>query len=214
MTYIFALRPVTDERLLPQLDAVLEQRPELLEHGQLPKLWRAVDGLDIQLSVPEATLRRRRLRYRALGVLLLVMSFFLFVPDFLAHQPLSGSMLVGVGAFIWGIFALLGQARQPKKEVPETSAQRLLCDLGSPGRKGVHAIFSEDALAVETPDGDRDTIAYAAMERALETEELLVLADASRVVTLQKSELSWGEWEDFRAFLAEKVEVRAVPHER
>ena len=214
MTYIFALRSVTDKRLLPQLDAALAAYSELGAREPLPKVWRAVDGTGIGTSVSAAVLRRRRRRGVVMGILLLIMGFFLFVPDFLAHQPLSGSMLVGMGAFLWGIIALLGRDRKPKEAAPETPAQQLLTELGGSGRKGAHAIFSEDALAVETPDGERAELGFAALDAVLETRDLLFLIGATCAVTLQKSELSWGEWPEFREFLAEKTEIEVVLHQK
>ncbi|MBQ9648656.1 MAG: YcxB family protein [Oscillospiraceae bacterium] len=215
MTYIFALCPVADEHMLTQLDAVLGRREELLEREQLPNVWRAIEKLEI--AAPREAgggMRRRRLRYRTLGAMLLLLGALLAIPELFELRELSVSLIVGVLAIVWGLFALVGQDRReaPKQKPPETAAQQLLHALGGVGRSGAYAIFSEDALAVETPDGERVEIGYAALEAVLETRDLLFLSDAAYAVTLQKRELSWGEWAEFRDFLVEKADVAIVPH--
>ena len=214
MTYIFALRSVTDERLLPQLEAVFERCPELPAREQLPKAWRAVERVEpAPPRVTDSGIRRRRLRYRTLGVMLLLLGALLVVPEFLSAREISSSLVVGALALAWGSFVLIDRDRRTRKrEKPETPAQRLLHELGGLGRAGAHAIFTGDALSVETPDGERVELGYAVFEMILETRDFLLLLDASRAVILQKNELSWGEWADFREFLAEKADIQIVPH--
>ena len=208
MTCIFALRSVTDKTLLPQLAAALERHPELAEREQVPPVWRAPERIAVSASqAPDARTRRRRLRYKTLGVMMLILGVLLIVPELFARER-SGSLLVGAIAFAWGVFTLAERDRKvQERERPETPPERLLCDLGGMGRDGAHAIFGEDELALETPDGERVAFPYGGVEYALETRDLLLLTGEARVVTLQKSEMSWGEWPEFRDFLAEKVEI-------
>ena len=213
MTYIFALRPLTDEWLLPQLEAMLARRPELEERTQTPQVWRAVELPSAPPQRPQdARTRRRRLRYRTLGVMMLLLGALLVIPELVARE-ISGSLIVGAIALAWGIFTLAERDRRVAERVhPETPAQRLLNDLGGLGRDGAHAIFNDDELALETPDGERVQFSYSDLESVLETRDLLLLSDESRALTLQKRELSWGEWAEFRDFLAEKADIQIVSH--
>lgn len=208
MTFIFALRSVTDKTLLPQFAAALEQHPELMERAQTPQVWRVVELPSAPPQRPQdARTRRRRLRYRTLGVMMLLLGALLVMPELIVWE-ISGSLLVGVIAIAWGIFTLAERDRRvAERERPETPAQRLLHDLGGLGRDGAHAIFNENELALETPDGERMLFPYDGISYALETDDLLFLTGASWVVTLQKRELSMGEWPEFFDFLARKTLV-------
>lgn len=207
MTCVFALRSVTDKALLPQFAAALEQCPELAEREQTPRVWRAPDRLEI--SAPQATdarTRRRRVRYKTLGTMMLLLGALLIIPELMRAREVSNTLLVGVIAVAWGVFTLVDRDRKAQeREKPETPPERLLHDLGGLGRDGAHAIFNENELALETPDGERARFPYDGIAYALETKDLLILTDETRTLTLQKGEMSWGEWEEFHVFLEEKL---------
>ena len=198
MACVFALRPVTDERLLPQLAAALERREELYARALLPDLWQGAP------PPSETVLRRRGTRRRIWGLLLLVLGVLLFAPGLAAPRELPGQLAVGAVALGWGAWALFGEALRRKPD-PDAPARRLLEALGDPSRRGAHAIFTDAALVLETPDGAHAEMGYGTVACALETRDLLLLADGARLVILQKSELTWGEWAGFREFLADRV---------
>lgn len=209
MTFIFALRSITEQALLPQLAAALEQHPELTEREQMPQVWRAPDF--VTASEPraiDARTRRRALRYHILGVMMLFLGALLVIPELMRFREASSSLTVGMLALAWGVFTLVRRDRktQPRERV-ETPPERLLHDLGGLGRDGAHAIFNENELALETPDGERMIFPYDGIAYALETDDLLFLTGASWVVTLQKRELSLGERPEFFDFLARKTLV-------
>lgn len=214
--YLFELRPVRDERLLPQLAAALDKCGELSSRGRLPALWKLIDRMGGAQTAPEEVLRRRRTRRRIYGGVLTAAGLFLLIPALTAPRELTGPLLVGAFAVAWGLYSLLrrggasgkGGEKRPLQRY-EKEARQLLDGLAEAQRAGVYVRFTDKELTVEAA-GERKAVAYAAFACAAETRDLLLLRGEASGLVLQKRELAWGNWEAFRAFLSERG-VPAAP---
>ena len=215
--YLFELAPARDERLLPQLAAALDKCGELSERKRLPALWGVIDRLSGTEKVSEEVLRRRRRRRRMYGGVLIAAGLFLLIPALMPPRELTGPIVVGALATAWGLCSLLwrggtGKAGGGKRSLQryEKEARRLMERLAEPRRAGMYVRFTDKEIAMEAA-GERKAVSYGAFECAAETRELLLLHGKTSGLVLQKRELTWGNWEAFRAFLAERgVTVEAV----
>ena len=77
-----------DERrgLREQLARALEKRMELNSRKVMPKLWAVTDRLRSVPKAPEPVLRRRRVRYKIYGVILLVLGLLLLIPGLMEPE--------------------------------------------------------------------------------------------------------------------------------
>ena len=208
--YLFELRPTADERLLPQLAAALDKCGELSARKRLPALWKHIDRLRGTQAVPEKVLRRRRIRRRIYGGVLIAAGLFLLVPALTAPREMPGPLLVGAFAVAWGLYSLLLRGGAGGKGGGKSALQRyekearlLLERLAEARRAGMYMRFTDRGMTVEAGE-ERKVISYGAFECAAETRELLLLRGKTSGIVLQKRELAWGNWEAFRAFLLER----------
>lgn len=213
--YLFELRPTYDERLLSQLVVALDKCEELSSRRHLPGLWRLIDRLRGAQRAPEAVLRRRRVRRRIYGAVLIAAGLFLLIPALTAPRELPGPLLVGALAVVWGLYSLLlrggtggTSGKKSAMQRYEKEARLLLEGLAEARRAGMHIRFADREVAMEAAGG-RKAIPYSAFECAAETRELLLLRGKASGLVLQKRELTWGNWEAFRAFLSERGVVVA-----
>lgn len=209
--YLFELGSVRDERFLPQLAAALDKCAELSARKRLPALWRVIDRLGAVGEASEEVLRRRRIRRRIYGGVLTAAGLFLLIPALTAPRELSGALFVGAVAVVWGLYSLLrrggtggGSGGKALLQRYEKEARQLMERLSEAQRAELHIRFTGKGLIVETAKGERKAIPYEAFECAAETRELLLLYGKTSGLVLQKRELTWGNWEAFRAFLAER----------
>ena len=209
--YLFELSPARDERLLPQLASALDKCAELSARKRLPALWKLVDRLRAGGEAPAEVLRRRRIRRRVYGGVLTAAGLFLLIPALVPPRETPGALLVGAFAVAWGLYSLLrrggtggGNGGRPSLQRYEKEARRLMGHLAGAQRAELHLRFTDKALSVETAKGERKALPYEAFECAAETRELLLLHGKTGALVLQKQELTWGNWEAFRAFLIER----------
>ena len=209
--YLFELAPVRDERLVPQLAAALDKCEEMVSRKRVPGLWKRIDRLNGAQRAPEEVLRRRRTRRRIYGGVLIAAGLFLLIPALVPPRDLPGPLVVGALAVAWGLYSLLrrggtgktGGGGQRSRRRYEKEARLLMERLAGAQRTGMYVRFTDKEVAVEAA-GERKTIAYGAFACAAETRELLLLRGEASGLVLQKRELTWGNWEAFRAFLTER----------
>ena len=79
MDYEFQLSPYDGASLVPQVSCALEKRTESISREKYPKMWKITDHFNSK-KVSEIVLKRRRLRYRVYGILLIIMGAFLLIP--------------------------------------------------------------------------------------------------------------------------------------
>ena len=207
--YLFELKRVQNDRLLPQLAAALDKCVELSSRKRLPVLWRLTDRLGGARKVSEEVLRRRRIRRRIHGGILTATGLFLLIPALASPRETPGAVLVGALAVAWGLYSLLrrggsGEGGGRPLQRYENEARRLLEGLAEARRAGTHVRFTDKEMAVEAAEGERKAVSYSAFECAAETRELLLLRGKTSGLVLQKRELTWGNWEAFRAFLVKR----------
>lgn len=97
-----------DERrgLREQLARALEKRMELNSRKVMPKLWAVTDRLRSVPKAPEPVLRRRRVRYKIYGVILLVLGLLLLIPGLMEPEELSAPLAAGALATVSGVLYL------------------------------------------------------------------------------------------------------------
>lgn len=182
MAYTFELRPLKSPLVLDQLGAALREREERLSRPREKR------------DSPAARRRRRARRYRAYLGALSLMGLAL---------ALRGRLVPGLTlALCCGAWLLWSREPKPPPPVP---AGRLVKELKRAERNGARVTFSEESMCLLAADGRREDVGYEALALGFESDDLLVLTGERRAVALQKLELTWGDWEDFRAFLSERV---------
>ncbi len=209
MEYVFELKPARSEQFLPQLAAALDKCEELASRKGLPWLWKLYARFRGLPKAWDKTLRWSRILYRVAGVILIAAGLVLFVPGLMAPRELTGPLIVGALSVTWGVYCLFrrvgqgrrgdGKRRLPKRMVKE--ARSLADGLADPQRAGVHVRFTEREMAFESTQGARQTLSYDTFLCGAETRELLLLRGKESGFVLQKRELTWGAWPEFRAFL-------------
>lgn len=95
MDYEFQLSPYDGASLVPQVSCALEKRTESISREKYPKMWKITDHFNSK-KVSEIVLKRRRLRYRVYGILLIIMGAF-------AYPGINGAARIG-SPFICGYF--------------------------------------------------------------------------------------------------------------
>ena len=194
MEYTFELRPLRNPAVLAQLADALEERAQLLAH---PRRERGA------LS-PKERLRRRKLRYRVylaaltfMGLVLLAFS----LPDPVGEiKTLLGGAALTVCCALW---LWLSREARPAHAAPK---DQLMTQVGKAERAGARVIFNECGMHICPARGGEELVPYGQIQFAFESDDLLVLTGSRRAMALQTRELSWGDWEEFRAFLSLRIE--------
>ncbi|MBR0313157.1 MAG: YcxB family protein [Oscillospiraceae bacterium] len=192
MEYTFELRPLRNPAVLAQLADALEERAQLLAHPRREK----------GALSPKERLRRKKLRYRVYLATLTFMGAVLLAFT-LAARELKTLL---VGAVLTGCCALwLWQSREARPP-RAASKEQLMTQAGRAERAGARVAFSEDGMRICPARGGEEQVPYGDILFAFESDDLLVLTGQSRAVALQTLELSWGDWAEFRAFLALRID--------
>ncbi|MBR3562084.1 MAG: hypothetical protein IKN81_11270 [Oscillospiraceae bacterium] len=194
MEYTFELRPLRNPEVLAQLADALEERAQMLAHPRREK--GAVS--------PKERLRRRKLRYRAyLAALslmgLALLAFALTDPVGELKSLLGGAALTGCG----GVWLLL--SREGKRH-RDASKEQLMTQVGKAERAGARVIFDDDGMRICPARGGEELVPFQKIQFAFESSDLLVLTGSRRAMALQPLELSWGDWEELRAFLSLRID--------
>ncbi len=170
--------------LVEQVSWALEQRTDRRSREKFPKLWAFVDGA-ARCRVSEKRLRRRRIRAKVYGILLLGMGGFLLLPGLMAPAELPiplGAGIIGVSAGVGALWS----GRRGRASRFDRGAQRLLAGLQGLSPTQIRV----DAESVTVAQGER--IPCCQIEWVMETADLLVLFWAQQVLVLQKADLVSG----------------------
>ena len=192
MEYTFELRPLRNPAVLAQLADALEERAQLLAHPRRKK----------GALSPKERLRRRKLRYRVYLAALTFMGVVLLAFALAARElkTLMGGLALTVFCALW-----LWQSREARP-TRTASKDQLMTQAGKAERAGARVVFSENGMRICPARGGEELVPYGEILFAFESDDLLVLTGQSRAVALQTLELSWGDWAEFRAFLALRVD--------
>jgi len=196
VAYTFELRPLRNPEVLAQLAEALDERAHRLAHPRKAKH----KG---ELS-PKERLRRKTRRYRLYLAALCVMGLPLLTLGLTNPARERGALLGGAalviccGAWLW--------LSRPRKSSRAVSSGQLMQQAGKAERAGARVVFAEDGMSIRPARGGQELIPYDDLLFAFELNDLLVLTGLRRAVALQTLELSWGDWEEFRAFLTQRID--------
>lgn len=215
-TFVFHLTSLDPAIHLLQISRILEKRTHLLSKIRYPLLWRWIERLNRVERAPEEVLRRRRIRSKIYGVILLLVGIFLAVPGLMEPQKLMVPLIAGTIAILYGIVAL---NRGKKRENPfDASAKRLLIGKDDIPAGKYTVEFRDDEMYVREIKLDADDeeseehIPYEDFEYAIESENLLAVIYTGRITLLQKTDLE-GEFSELRTILSEKIDFQSVIEE-
>lgn len=207
MEFVFELEPVTGEELLPQLSAALQARTELVSRARNPKLWRASDRMGAGPREDALTTKRRKLRYRIFGAVLLALGVFLFIPAITGRSLGLIPMLIGALSLFMGMQAFRWSS---DKGLLKTSfdkpARQLLEGLAAPGRSGARVTFANAGIELRPSAGEPSGIDYRDVDFIFETADLVVFTDSQRIIVLRKAELAGGGIDGWRELIIKKTE--------
>ena len=132
MDYEFQLSPYDGSSLVPQVSCALEKRTESISREKYPKMWKITDHFNSK-KVSEIVLKRRRLRYRVYGILLIIMGAFLLIPGLMEPQELAVPLFAGILGLLLGVFTLWSsKAQKLQSERFNQAAVKLLKGLEAP----------------------------------------------------------------------------------
>lgn len=210
MDFHFTATSVTAEEkaaFLPQLAWALDKRLELHSRRTMPGVWSVTDRLNRMPKAPEAVRKRRRVRYRIYGVILLVLGLFLLIPALMEPQELAVPLVVGALCVVSGILYLRPRRKGPHRR-ERGQAQRLLAAMADAG--GGDVTFREDGVSVRAGESLQQ-ISYGEMNAVIETEDLFVLSFSNTsALVLKKRDMTEGEPASFLPFLAERTGLTPV----
>ena len=205
MDFQFRTAEMTDDErrgLREQLARALEKRMELNSRKVMPKLWAVTDRLRSVPKAPEPVLRRRRVRYKIYGVILLVLGLLLLIPGLMEPEELSAPLAAGALATVSGVLYLWPRrSGPPRRELAR--AEKLLETLGASENRTV--VFREEGAAVQAGESIQD-VPYTEFNALIETEDLYVLCfSQTGAFILRKRDMTEGEPAAFLSFLAERT---------
>lgn len=214
MTFQFHTTPVTEEEkavFTPQLAMALDKRLELHSRRTMPGLWSVTDRLNSMPRASEAVLKRRQVRYRIYGVVLLVLGLFLLIPGLMEPQELAGLLAVGALCVVSGILYLRPRRRDPHRR-ERRQAEQLLTTMADSGSGEVTC--AEEGVSARAGKSLQQ-ISYEEMNAIIETEDLFVLSfSKTNALILKKRDMTEGEPAAFLPFLAERTGVAPVVMEQ
>lgn len=207
MTFQFHTTSVTEDEkavLTPQLAAALDKRLELHSRRTMPGLWSVTDRLNGRPRAPEAVLKRRRVRYRIYGAVLLALGLFLLIPGLMEPRELTHLLVVGALCVVIGAVYLSprrsGPARREQKQ-----AEGLLTALAHAGGEDVS--FDSEGVSIRAGETRRH-IPYGEMNALIETRDLFVLSfSKTNALVLKKRDMTEGDPGAFLPFLTERTGI-------
>ena len=110
----------------------------------------------------------------------------------------GAALVICCGAWLW--------LSRPRKSLRAVPSGQLMQQAGKAERAGARVVFAEDGMSIRPARGGQELIPYDDLLFAFELNDLLVLTGLRRAVALQTLELSWGDWEEFRAFLTQRID--------
>ena len=199
MEFVFQISENNQDNL--ELSKALEKLTELNSRQSLQWLWKYIDRLD---AVPKASipvLRRRAVRYKLFGVILLVLGILLLVPGLMEPSELLVPLISGAISMLLGLVCFLPRQKKPSRKF-HTAAIKLLASTQTSEKLG-NVSFTQEGMKL--PDGE--VISYDCFNTIVETESIYLLIWKDRVTVLQKRDLLNGAHEDFLRILKEKTNL-------
>ena len=214
MDYRFAATCVTAEEkaaLQPQLAWALDRRLELHSRRTMPGMWAVTDRLNSMPRASETVRKRRRVRYRIYGVVLLGLGLFLLIPSLMEPRELAVPLAAGALCVISGVAYLRPRRRGPSRR-ERRQAERLLAAMADSG--GGDISFDGEGVSVRAGESLRQ-IPYGEMNAVIETKDLFVLSfSKTSALILKKRDMAGGDPAAFLPFLAERTGLAPVVMEQ
>lgn len=212
--FIFQVSEVDKETLFPQISAALEKRLEIRSQ-QLNPRKNMLNQSNMTPEQRQAFQKRQRTQKIIWGVVLVALGLYLLIPSVMNPSGQIFQLVVGAIAVIVGLNNLLRggkQKEQPKNRAKFDSAAREFLDgqeESTKDKKLQIAFFDEEMVIItgEVEDLEQEAIPYSDVEVALETKDVFLLTHSGRGVLLQKQNLSFGELDEFRAFIGGHVKI-------
>jgi hypothetical protein len=202
MEYVFVLSEYDDAAFKSQVSKALEKRTELVSREEHPKLWKFTDKINSKGETSEEVLKKRHIRYRIYGIILMILGFFLLIPSLMDPKEMLFPLLFG--AFTLGMGILYFRYGRKSKKDKLTSFDKAAIKLFSEYEKipndKVSVNFTNDEVKLE----EKATIGYSEIERVFITEDLIILIWNKKITVLQKKDLSSGNIEEFIDFITYK----------
>jgi len=181
-----------------QTALALEKRTEAVSRRMYPGLWRTTDRLN-ENKMPEDVLKRRRIRYKIYGVVLLLLGLFLLIPGLMDPKKLTVPLFAGLFASCNGLFQLLSRKTHPGKRYLR-AAKQLLAQRNTAPETTIR--FDEAGICdEETP------IPFDRFDTIVEMPDLYLLTWNGKVLLLWKQELTNGSPDAFSSLLEQKHPV-------
>jgi len=188
--YVFKLSKY-DESLREQIARALNKKAEIISRDKYPGLWSMIDLLNSHRA-DENTLKKRKIRYRIYGIILILLGIFLFVPGIMSPKTMMTPLLVGAVGIIAGISYIKPRKTAPSKKI-YAAADELIGKLKAIDTEGFEIKFTaKDGMLI----GD-DIIEYSKFNALVETDDLYVMTWNDKVTILKKSDLTEGDPEEF-----------------
>jgi len=208
MEYIFVLSKYNEELFKTQVSKALEKRTELISRQRYPKLWKFTDKMNSRGKVPEEVLKKRYVRYRIYGIILMIVGLFVLIPSLVEPKELLVPLLVGALSVCMGIVYFRQGSKSKKKKLTsfDKAAIKLFSEYEKVPDSQIKVTFTDDEVKL----GDKNTINYGEIERIFITEDFLVLIWNKRITVLQKKDLSSSSIDEFINFIAHKANILQV----
>jgi hypothetical protein len=202
MEYVFVLREYDDVTFKSQVSKALEKRTELISRKEHPKLWKFVDKMNSKEKASEEVVKKRHIRYRIYGIILMILGFFLLIPSLMEPEEMLTPLITGALSVFIGVL-YFGYGRKSKKDKLtsfDKAAIKLFSEYEKIPNDKVSVNFTNDEVKLE----EKATIGYSEIERVFITEDLIILIWNKKITVLQKKDLSSGNIEEFIDFITYK----------
>ncbi|NLX63801.1 MAG: YcxB family protein [Clostridiaceae bacterium] len=202
MEYVFVLSKYNEGLFKTQVSKALEKRTELVSRQRYPKLWRFTDKMNSRGKVPEEVLKKRHVRYRIYGIILMIVGLFVLIPSLVEPKELLVPLLVGALSVCMGIIYFRQGRKSKKKKLTsfDKAAVKLFTEYKKIPERQIKVIFTDDEVKLE----DKINFAYSDIENIFITEDLIILIWNKKFTVLQKKDLSSGNIEEFISFITNK----------
>lgn len=187
MEFLFRCTPYDQDALTQQLTCALETRMEHVSRQKHPRLWRVTDRLILAGQTREEVLRRRRMRFRVYGILMLCMGLFLLLPGLMEPEELAVPLVAGALTTGTGIGALWCSRKKRGNGTLRRAARRLLA--GAEEMPEMEVRMDQRGMAL--PGGR--SMAWDQLTLVVESTDLLLLFWGEKITTLQKKDMVVGD---------------------
>lgn len=200
MEFIFKATEYDEISFKSQVSKALEIRTELLSRKEHPKLWKFVDKLNSKEKAPEEVLKKRYVRYKVYGAVLVFLGLFILIPSVVRINEMLIPLLWSIFAIGLGLFYFSYGKRS--KKVKRTSFDKAAEKLynGYKDIPSIKFIFTEDNIKLE----GTSIINYSDIEKFFISEDLFIIIWDERITVIQKKDLSSGNLEEFIDFIKSK----------